>query len=638
MAPKTFWLTGLTLAALAVPALAHGGAYQPPPPAPVPGPSVPPGGIPDGPTTGRGDTGTPTTGDGDSGGPSSGGNDIDAGGPAKGPTTGGGTTPAPGPTTGGGGSGGGGFTVPSTPLRAGSRVTGGAPGLSHWTRWWYPNRRHIMDWSTRVANRRAPDITPSGDSVKRGAGMWRAEVQVALHAALASSDEDLASGAAVALGKLGDPSDGPALVRVLSDKDRQQSVREAAALALGLLPTDSKSADDARRALERLVRDGREPERLRAVTIYALGLRAELASLPLLMEAAHSASPSWDVPAASVGALGLAGFDIVQPDLLELLAGPRHRKGRESVRRVYAAQALTSLGTDETLAALRAAVTDADQNVRRAAVLALGSVADDDDDKTMDALVRVLYRDRDGACRHVAAIAIGRIGHDRGESALRRAYVKGDNVLQPFAAIGLGLYARHQGKSAAANIIVRDLEERANAELRGALAIAVGLSGNQSGAPILREIAADRGNPTLRGHAAIAIGLLGDRDLGAPVLRQMLVDVHSPEVQREVALGLGMLGDREAVRLLIGLVEDGSSVYVQGSAAMALGRIGGEKAGNALLGVLRDESRPDLARAMAGVGLGLVLDESEGKRLASIGADLNWYLFTPTVHELLTIL
>jgi len=633
MVPKTLWLAGLTLIACAVPALAHGGAYQPPPPPPIPGPSVPPGGgIPLGPTTGGGGTGTPTT--------PSGGGKVGGGDPGKGPTTGGGTTsPAPGPTTGGGVLPPTSTTAPAGTSRPTPRTGGGGPGIAHWTRWWYPNRRHIIEWSTRVANQRAIGVTPSGDSVKRGDGMWRAEVQVALHAALKSSDEDLASGAAVALGKLGDPSDSPALVRLLGDEKRQQPVREAAAVALGLLPTDAKSAGDAQRALETLVRDDRQPERLRAIAIYALGLRAELASLPLLMEAAHATSPTWDVPAASVGALGLAGFDIVQHDLLELLSGPRRsKKGRESVRRAYAAQALTSLGTEETLVALRVAVSDSDKNVRRSAILALGSVAADDDDVTMDVLARALYRDKDGASRHVAAIAIGRIGHERGEKALRHAYRKGDNVLQPFAAIGLGLYARHEGKADVVNGVIRDLKERANADLRGALAIAVGLSGNQSGAGILREIAADRGDPTLRGHAAIAIGLLGDRDLGAPILRKMLVDVNAPEVQREVALGLGMLGDREAVRLLIELVEDGGSVYVQGSAAMALGRIGGEQAGSALLGVLRDESRPDLARAMAGVGLGLVLDQSEGKRLASVGADLNWYLFTPTVYELLTIL
>ena len=651
MAPRITWIAGLIVVASATTALAHGGAYQPPPPPFPPGVSVPPGLRLGGPTTPGGDPGPgPTTGGGTVGGPVTGSRDV-GGGPAKGPTTGGGgVTPTPAAGTPGSGIGsgtgsgtgaaaGGGPITGSGPIRpAPKRFSGAGIGEDHWTRWWYPNRRHIMRWNVRVADRGAVDTTPSGDPARASDGLWKAEVQAALHQALDSASEDLSSGAAVALGKLGDASDAPVLVRLMADASRQQPVREAAALALGLLPTDGAAAGDARAALETLARDKTEPERLRAVAVYALGMRGEPASVPHLLGAAHDTSSTWDVPAAAVAALGMAGVDLVHPDLVELLEGPRRRKGDESVRRAYAAQALATLAAPGSVEALREAVSDSDENVRRAAILGLGAIASADDDETLDALVRALYRDKDGPCRHVAAIAIGRIGHERGESALRHAYTKGDSLLQPFAALGLGLYARHDGKSRAADIVLEDLETRANAELRGALAVAVGLSGNAAGAPILRELAADRGDPALRGHAAIGLGLLDDRAEAAPILRKLLTEVHDPGVQREVALALGMLGDRDATRLLVGLVEDGGSVYVQGSAAVALGRIGGEEAGRALLTLLEDEKRPDLARAMAAVGLGLVLDKSEGKRIASIGADLNWYLFTPTVHELLTIL
>ncbi len=641
MARSIAWIATLTVALSAGAAYAHGGAYQPPPPRFPPGGAVPPGSRLGGPTTPSGNPGPgPTTGGGTVGGPTTGSKDVGGGGPGKGPTTGGGGTPTPatgGPTTGNGGVGG--PTTGGGPLRpAPKRYSGAGIGSDHWTRWWYPNRRHILRWSARVADRAARDATPSGDRARGEGGLWRAEVQAALHGVLGSRNEDLASGAIVALGKLGDMSDAPVLVGLMDDDARQQPVREAAALALGLLPPTGVAARDARMALERLVRDEGEPDRLRAVAVYALGMRGEAASVPLLIAQAHAGSPTWDVPAAAVAALGMVGVDLVQPDLVELLEGPRRRKRQESVRRVYAAQALTALPTAGTLEALRTAAQDSDENVRRAAVLALGATAAADDDATLDVLVRVLYRDKDNACRHVAAIALGRIGHERAEAALRHAYLKGDSLLQPFAALGLGLYARHDGRSGAADVVLADLERRANAELRGALAVAVGLSGNSAGAPILRELASDRGDPALRGHAAIALGLLDDRAEGAPILRGLLTEVHDPTVQREVALALGMLGDRDATRLLVGLVEDGGSVYVQGSAAMALGRIGGEEGGRALLALLQDESRPDVARAMAAVGLGLVLDRSEGRRIAAIGADLNWYLFTPTVHELLTIL
>jgi HEAT repeat protein len=643
MAPNTSWIAGWLVVVSATVAYAHGGAYQPPPPPMPPAGAVPPGLRLGGPTTPGGDPGPgPTTGGGGTtGGPTTGGKDV-GGGPGKGgPTTGGGSSPAPGggPTTGGGTFGNGPATGGAGPTRpAPKRFSGAGIGQDHWTRWWYPNRRHIMRWNARVAERAVLDTTPSGTAAQKDDGLWRAEVQAALHGALHSSNEDLASGAAVALGKLGDPSDAPALSRVLFDESRQQPVREAAALALGLLPAIDAASGDARQALAKVASDGGEPERLRAVAVYALGLRGEPASVPLLIQEAHASGATWDVPAAAVAALGLVGVDLVHPDLIELLEGPRRKKQQEAVRRAYAAQALANLAADGTLDALREAAQDSDENVRRAAILALGASADATDDATMDTLARVIHRDKDAPCRHVAAIALGRIGHSRGEAALRHAYLKGDSLLQPFAALGLGLYARHDGKERAADVVLKDLETRANAELRGALAIAVGLSGNRAGAEILRDLAGSRGDPALRGHAAIALGLLDDRSEGAPILRKLLTEVHDPGVQREVALALGMLGDREATRLLVRLVEDGDTVYVQGSAAMALGRIGGAEAGKALLGLLQDDSRPDLARAMAAVGLGMILDASEGKRLATIGADLNWYLFTPTVHEILTIL
>ena len=221
---------------------------------------------------------------------------------------------------------------------------------------------------------------------------------------------------------------------------------------------------------------------------------------------------------------------------------------------------------------------------------------------------------------------------------IRHAYLKGSRQLRPFAALALGLYARHDGHAGAASILVRDLEETSNAEVRSALAVAAGLSGDRSAAPVLRDIVANRGDPELRGHAALALGLLDDRTEGAPLLRELLDGVHDPSLHREVAQALGMLGDREAVRGLTKLVEGGSTVFVQGSAAVALGGIGGEDAGRALLALLRDDTRPELSRAMAAVGLGLLVDPTEGRRIAAVGADLSWYVFTPTVSEILTIL
>lgn len=600
MARKRWFAGGALLGvlALAASAFAHGGEYQPP--APV-------GRTPEPPTPPNAPSGPPTLGGGD-------------GGPAT-PSG-----PAPrGPATPGG---------PFDPNRPKPRTSGGAP-TQHWTHWWYANRPFLVDWRGRVAEREAS--TPSADG-KPGPDKeaWKKEAQRALTAALADPDEDVSSGAAIALGKFGDPSATVALLAVMGDTARQQPVREAAALALGLLQPDADTArgERVRVALESTA-TGKSPERLRAFAVYALGLRADVASLPFLVDTAQAASASWDVPAAAATALGLSGSNLIREDLEGLFAGGRRAK--EFMRRVYAANGLVRLGDVDAVPLLRAALREDDEDVRRASLLALGVLARADDGATAEQIAHVMREDRDRACRAMAALALGRSASDRALRELRWDYNNGDSMEQPFAALALGLLARRAKDVSIVAQLRRDFAERANSDLRGALAIALGLAGDVEAAPMLRTFASERGDPEVLTHVATALGLLGDRG-SAPVLRTMLKDAPAPSMQREAALSLGMLGDREAVRILLELIDRGDGVYVQGSAAVALGRIGGEETSGALVALLRDGRRPGIARGMAAVGLGRLLDRTEGRSLALICADLDWYALTPAAREILDIL
>jgi HEAT repeat protein len=545
---------------------------------------------------------------------------------------GGGTPPdGGGPTTGGG-------TIPGPktpdPNRPKPKSAGGIP-LEHWMRWWQANRLSIVDVNGRVLDRVA--ATPSSRGAKPRAELWRAEAQEVLTLTLSDGDDDVASGAAIALGKAGDPADATPLIALLGNARRGQMVREGAAIGLGLIPAEAGSSHE-RSALELVASDVRAPDRLRAFAVYALGLRGEAASAPFLLDSARSAGATWDVAAAGASALGLTRCPMVREDLERILAGPKSDRQSEMTRRVYAAHGLARLGDPAAIPALREAALDEDANVRRAAILALGALAPSDDTLTAELLARVLRLDKDRGCRNMAAIALARSGPERAVRELRWAYDNGDSLEQPFAAIGLGIVARRGKDPEIAKFLRRDLEERANSDFRGALCIAVGLSGDAESAPVVRRIAAERGDPEVRAQAATAIGLLDDRDAGARVLRTMLRDAPTPAMQREAAHALGMLGDREAVNILLGLVKDGGSVYVQGSAAVALGRIGGAESYAPLAAMLRDKNAPGIGRAMATVALGLLLDRTEGRRISAIGADLDWYALTPAVQEILDIL
>jgi len=611
---------GLLLFALIGDAAAHGGAYQPPP---QPRRADP------GPTTGGGSTRGPTTPSEPSGG--------GMGGSSTGDDSGAGSSPGTKPT------GDPGATNPRGPAPpAGMRGNTGLRVVDFnsvdWARWWFANRALLLRWDARAALRARGAVTGVPSGAPLPGPLWRATAQAALHRALGAKSRSIASAAAIALGKSGDPSEAAGLLRVLHDAERPITVREAAALGLGLLPPDSGAGGRlASGSLERVARDEGETDRLRAMCVYAMGLRGDQASIPFLLDAAESGAATWDVPAAGVASLGLAGHEMLLPDLLDMLEGPRRRRSREAVRRAYAAQALANLGDPRAVPALREAALDREEHVRRAAVLALGAVATPADEKTTDVLLHQLHNSRDVATRCVAALSLGRAGSARARKALVYAYRKGSLRVRPFAAIGLGLLARHEGLDEATGVLLHDLANRASPQLLASICVAVGLAREKRAVPLLAKIAGEKGTAALRAHAAFALGLIGDRDAAAPLLRTILEDTREPELQRETALALGLLGDREALRILNDLVSHGGSAYVQGSAAVAIGRIGGRESVDALITLLDDDEEPKMGRAMAAVGLGLMLDRSEGRRMARVAADLNWWLFTPTVLEILSI-
>lgn len=647
-------LAGSSQAAVPGAAFAHGGAYQPPPvgdPTPgTPPPPAPPTPTdappPTDPTISAEPSGerdpeppppppSPPTFDDGSGTPPK--SDGDAPPPPTTPGSGN------GPPTGGPGTPPGGGTGPNTgatqpPTGSKRRSSGLSP--DHWTRWWYANRTTLLELDVRaLAN---AETTPGGASAAGALELQRAELQMILAEAAMDDSRHIASSAALALGKLGDPGDVPTLSMLLLDAKRPGEVREAAALALGLVrATDDAASAKGTAALRRAASDESSQERLRAIAAWSLGLRRDLAAVPFLRELAEDERAGWDLRSAAVSALGLTGCPIVREDLERWLVTEGPRK-LPVILRVHAAHGLARLGAPESAPALLRVLREDEEDVRRAAILALGAVGGHVEEPKLltdcvERLVHMMERDRDRACRNMAAIALGRLGDRRAQRALRYAYEKGDNLHQPFAAIGLGLLARSASDPTITAPLRRDLADRADQDLRGALAIAVGLGRDVENVKSLREIVTDRGLDGLRPHAAFALGLLDDRG-SAKTLRKLLDDERAPDFQREGAMALGLLGDTEAAKQLSQRIAESDSIYVQGAAATALGRIGGPMSTKTLRELAADRSRPEMARAFGIVGIGLILDRSQGRGLARIGADLDWYLQSPSVTEILTIL
>jgi HEAT repeat protein len=604
------------LLAAAAPAGAHGGTYRPPPEDPPPPPQDPPPQRPsDNKPPGEPSKPDPTP---------------DPRGPGQGvPTP---PTRLPTPSLPGGPDG-----TPD-PRGKGQRRAKGA-SLEDWTAWWYYARDRYLDRPEQAAS--------SSDSLGESGGVdagpddgaqeraWRTKGLDALRRAFPDADVEVFTGCAVALGKAGDAADVPALLRPFGQRYADASVRESIALGLGLL---GPGAPGARETLTSILRSREDSARLRGMAALSLGLSRDPAAAPVLLWAARERGATKDPAAAAITALGLLGEPIVVPDLAAMLADEGSSDAR--ALRPHAAYALGRLGGPDAVRALGRALGDSDAKVRRAAILALGECDPADVAALAPALAHGAREDRDRPCRNYAMVVCGRLGGVPALDALSRCYALGDRGERNFAALGLGLWLRGSKDADARARVVASLRSdflnRDDADFRGALAIALGLAGDNRSIPALRAVVGERGDPELRAHCALALGLVGARD-AAPDLRAALVEKGNASLQREAALALGLLGDSGAARVLAGLLADSGPEHVRASAARALGNLGGSVAAEALAKLLADRGASGAARGQAAVGLGLVLDRRRPGALAEVARGLDFLSASPAIQEVLTI-
>jgi HEAT repeat protein len=618
----------LALLAAASEALAHGGTYRPPPEdppppdredppplpeqrdkdppppdEPVPPPAEPPPGLPPLPESGGG-TPTPPGGSG----------------PPK-PRDG---TPTPPDPSGG---------------SKGRRAR--AESLESWKAWWLFSRDR---WLVRPAETAGsatglgtltgadPQALPEATDPLRAA--WRGRALETVRRTFPNRDVEVFTGCAIALGKGGDPQDAAALRRALKRRYADPTVRESAVLGLGLL---GAGAPGAREELQRILLDRGDASRLRSMAGIALGLSRDPAAAPALLATAREKSATRDPAAGALVGLGLLGERLVVPDLVEMLEDASTEDSRGL--RPLAAYALGRVGGAEAVRALGRSLSDRDEQVRRAAVLALGECAPADASVMAPLLVRVSREDRDRPCRSFALVTIARIGGPGAHDALSRGWGLGDRGERNFAAIGFGILARsledEELRGRILSMLRGEFEGRADPDFRGALAIALGLARDERAVPLLRKVLADRSHPDLRAHCAVALGLVRARE-AAPDLRAAVREKSMPDLQREAALGLGLLGDGSGVDTLAGLLREGATA-VRVSAATGLGQIGGAAAADPLCALLLDEGAGDLARGQAAVGIGLIVDPRPVGGLAAVSPGLNYFAASPALLELLSI-
>ncbi len=603
-------------------ASAHGGIHPTPWPTPSPNPFPSPtyyppayptaSPTPSGPTSDTPTTTTPTT----PGGPTGPTPPTAPTGPAR---SGGGLLPP-----GAGKDGGLGPTGPTAPRRPG---TTRAPAETRWEEWWFLNRHAYARVERKaVAEKTGPGgptpflATPLGafllQELRGPAGVVRAA-------------------AALAIGKAGEPTLAPLLLPLLEDPDPE--VRESAILAMGLLrasavvPQLLAVAED---------RSGRRELRLRAAAALAAGLSGDRAAAAGLAGILERAGEETEVRGAAALALGLLRDPAAAPALLRAAA----RDGEETEVRVYAIAGIgkagaAGLGGEARLADARALLArllaaDRTEDVRRAAVLALGAIGDARD---LGAVRRAVASDRDMMVERFGRLAAARIarggpagGAPVPEAAevrveiLRALSTLGNHEGRGFAAIALGVL----GDAAAGPALRQSLLSEEDPSLRGAAAIALGLLREKTATGDLLRFAESPGEPTLRAMATVALGLAGE-GTAVPRLKKLLESSTLPEVRAAAALALGLAGARGTTADLLPFLAEKNS-YLRLSTILAIGALRDESAVGSLIARFKAETDPE-TRALILVALGQIADRSDRPVLPSVAEWMNTLVHTPAV-------
>ena len=369
---------------------------------------------------------------------------------------------------------------------------------------------------------------------------------------LEDSEESVREAAAFALGEIGSDTATSGLIKLL--KDSEEFVREAAALALGEIGSDTATS-----GLIKLLKDSEEF--VREAAAFALGEIGSETAIPKLIKLLKSSEKY--VREAAAFALGEIGSETAIPKLIKLL------KSSEKYVCEAAASALGKIGSETAIPKLIKILEDSNKDVRKTAVAALGQIGSD---AAIPKLIKLL-EDSNKDVVEVAAFALGKIGSETAIPKLikldwhiRMAYFLGANG-QETATPGL-----------------TKLLENSNKDVPEAAAFALGKIGSETAISELIKFLKDS-DSNLRNSPELAIVKIGS-ETATPGLIKLLEDSNK-DVSKNPADALGEIGSETAISELIKLLKDSDS-NLRNSAELAIVKIGSETAISELIKLLKD--------------------------------------------------
>jgi HEAT repeat protein len=527
-----------------------------------------------------------------------------------------------------------------------------------WRIWWSYNREAVVGMRGRIRSAVTTSGGTDGKNELSPLGDREDEVRKILRRiALHDKRNSIRAAAIIALGRMGNDDDARSMIRLLHNDRTHREVREAAAVALAILP-DIKDPAVKKAAREWLMHIIKTPKALttrnRGLCLLAAGLRGR--NDPVLVMQLTGRATGIGLGSEEAGtiayALGLTGSAMAMPELSK--AAKKSKLGRTRLSDIGRAHAATSLGLIGDANACRALTLlvisrRAREQTRRSAVLALGRVMAERElpadlrERARKALAKALHKDRDVLVRSFAAVALGGMRETEALGTLDRSLRSGGRVtIKPFCALGIGLWARNASPAArvrAHEVLKRELGSAREPQLTAALCVAAGLAEAKSMRDDLVALLARRGKPAVvRGSAAEGLGLMGSAHPEVvEELEKVLAQGKKGDVLRDAAVALGMLGRRGAAGKLARILKTTDSTAIQGRIILSLGHLGHKDAIDPMLSLLKNEGEPTLVREFAAVALGMMGDRRAEDPLFSLDAWFNYYATTRATNEFLRL-
>ncbi len=293
------------------------------------------------------------------------------------------------------------------------------------------------------------------------------------------------------------------------------------------------------------------------------------------------------------------------------------------------------------------------RELRQSAALAFGQLGDLDGDQE-DVIIRKALMEATGnksqQVKFFSVIALGQLGGRPGDNredplagleevreTLMTHLARGKTQVRPWAGLAIGVMERgldnHEVEQSEASLLaLRSALKKTKTVVEvGAYAIACGIAGDTDAEAVLLDKLDTMADDEVRGNIAIGLGLMNSVAALQDIQEVVAKSKYRGELLKQAAIALGLLGDKDVVTTLIIQLEEAKTLTTQAAIASALGFIGDARSVDPLVEMLGDQTKTGPARGFAAVALGIVAEREVLPWNSKFSVDINYRANTRTL-------